>query len=66
MIGKTPEWRIMQGKSGGIKFEQVILLGQDEYQSDKYLGDLGDLPGIFNNKDELQACTKRVRIQKYL
>ena len=38
----------------------------DEYWSSKYLGDLGDLPGISNNKDELQARTKRIRIQKYL
>ena len=51
---------------GGIQSEEVILLGQDEYQTSKYLGDLGDLPGISNDKDELQARTKRIRIQKYL
>ena len=45
---------------GGIKSEEVILLlGQDEYRSNKYLGDLGDLPRISNEKDELQARTKK-------
>ena len=29
-------------------------------------GNLGDLPGISNDKDDLQARTKRIRIQKYL
>ena len=46
MIGEAPEWRITQGKDEGIQFEEVILLGQDEYQSSKYVGDLGDLLGM--------------------
>ena len=66
MIGDVPEWRITQGKGGGIQSEEVILLRQDEYRSSKYLGNLGDPPGIFNDKDELQARIKRIRIQKYL
>ena len=53
-------------KGGEIKSEEVILLGQDESRSGKYLGDLGDLPGISNDKDELQTRTKMIRIQKYL
>ena len=66
MIEEVLEWRIMYGKGGGIQSEEVILLGQDKYRSGKYLGDLGDPPGISNNKDELQARTKMIRIQKYL
>ena len=46
----------------GVKSEEVILLGYDEYQSSKYLGDLGDLPGMSIDKDELQASTKRIKI----
>ena len=38
----------------------------DEYQSSKYLGDLGDLLGVSNDKDKLQASANRVRMQKYL
>ena len=56
----------MKGNSGGVKVEEVILLGYDEYRSGKYLGDLGDLPGRSNDKDELSARTKRIEIQKYL
>ena len=56
----------MYGKGGGVQSEEVILLRYDEYWSSKYLSDLGDLPGISNDKDELQACTKRIRMQKYL
>ena len=66
MIGEAPERRITYGKGGGIQFEEFILLGQDEYRSSKYLGDLGNLPEISNDKDELQALTKRIRMQKYL
>ena len=43
-----------------------ILLEQDEYRSSKYLGDLGDLPGMSNDKDKLQARTKKIEIHKYL
>ena len=49
-----------------MKSEEVTFLGSDEYQSSEYLGDLGDLPGVSNDEDRLQACTKRIRIQKYL
>ena len=66
MIEEALEWRISYGKGGGIQFEEVILIGQDERRPSKYLGDLGDLLGISNDKDELQARTKRIRIQKYL
>ena len=45
---------------------EVTLLEPDEYQSSKHLGDLGDLPGAFNDEDKLQAHTERIRIQKYL
>ena len=46
--------------------ERVILLRPDEYQSSRHLGDLGNFPGGFNNKDRLQARTEVIRIQKYL
>ena len=59
MIEEAPEQRITYGKGGGIQSEKVIILGQDEYRSSKYVGDLGDLPGMSNNKDELQARTKK-------
>ena len=49
-----------------MKSEEVTLLGPDEYQSSKHPGDLGDLLGVSNDKDELQACIKRIRTQKYL
>ena len=49
-----------------LKSEEVILFGSDEYQSSKHSGDLGNLPGGFNDEDRLQARTKRIRIQKYL
>ena len=52
-------------KGGEIKSEEVILLGYYEYGSSTYLGDLGDRSGISNDKDGLQACMKRIRIQKY-
>ena len=49
-----------------MKSEEVTLLGPDEYQSSKHPGDLGDLPGVSNDEDRLQARTERIRIQKYL
>ena len=49
-----------------MKSEEVTLLGPDEYQSIKHPDDLGDLPGVSNNDDRLQARTERIRIQKYL
>ena len=49
-----------------MKSKEVTHLGPDEYQSSKHPGDLGDLPGVFNDEDKLQAHTKGIRIQKYL
>ena len=49
-----------------MKSEEVTLLGLDEYQSSKYPGDLGNLPGGSNDEDRLQARKERIRIQKYL
>ena len=46
--------------------EEVTLLGPDEHQSSKHPDDLGDLPGIFNVEDKLQAHMERIQIQKYL
>ena len=66
MIEEAPEWRITYGKGGGIQSKEVILLGQDEYRSSKYVGNLGDLPRMSNDKDEFQARTKKIKIQKYL
>ena len=57
---------VASGKSGRPRFEKVILLGPDEYQSSRYPGDLGNLPRDFNNEDRLQARTEMIRIQKYL
>ena len=49
-----------------MKSEEVTLLGLDECQSSKHPGDLGNLLGGSNDEDRLQACTERIRIQKYL
>ena len=49
-----------------MKSEEVTLLEPDEYQLNKHLGDLGNLPGGSNDEDRLQARTERIRIQKYL
>ena len=57
---------VASGKSGRPRFEKVILLGPDEYQSSRHPGDLGNLPRDFNNEDRLQARTEMIRIQKYL
>ena len=48
-----------------MKSEEVTLLGRDEYQSSKHLGNLGDLLKVSNNKDRLRALTERIRTQKY-
>ena len=45
-----------------MRFEEVTLLGPDEYQPSKHPGDLGDLSRDSNNEDRLQACTERIRI----
>ena len=49
-----------------MKSEEVTLLGPNECQSSKHPGVLGNFPGGSNNEDILQACTERIRIQKYL
>ena len=54
------------GKIRRPRSEKVILLGPDEYQSSRYSGDLGNLPGDSNNEDRLQARTETIRIQKDL
>ena len=57
---------VASGKSGRSRFEKVILLRPDEYQSSRHSGDLGNLPRDSNNEDRLQARTEMIRIQKYL
>ena len=49
-----------------MKSEEGNLLGLNEYQSSKHPGDLGNLPRGSNDDDRPQACTERIRIQKYL
>ena len=66
MTGEVPEYMVASGKSGRPRFEKVILLGPDEYQSNRHPGDLGNLPRDSNNEDKLQAHTKTIEIQKYL
>ena len=66
MTEEAPEQIIAKGKGGGLKSEEVTLLGPDEYQSIKHPGDLGNLPGGSNDEDRLQARTEGIRIQKYL
>ena len=57
---------VVSGKSRRPWSERVILLGLDEYQSSRHLGDLGNLLGDSNNEDRFQAHTEMIRIQKYL
>ena len=66
MIGEVSEWMVASRKSRRPRFEKVILLRPDEYQSSRHSGDLGNLPRDSNNEDRLQARTKTIRIQKYL
>ena len=66
MIEEALGRRITYRKGEGIQSEEVIRLEQDQYRSSKYVGDLGDLPRMSNDKDEIQACTRKIRIQKYL
>ena len=66
MTEETSEQIIVEGKGGRLKSEKVTLLGPDEYQSSKHSGDLGNLLGVSNDEDRLQARTERIRIQKYL
>ena len=53
MIGEVPEWMVASGKSRRPRSERVILLGLDEYQSNKHSGDLDNFPGDSNNEDRL-------------
>ena len=57
---------VTSGKNKRPWSERVILLGPDEYQSNRHSGDLGNLPEYSNNEDRLQARTEMIRIQKYL
>ena len=66
MIGEVLELMVASGKSGRPRSEKVILLGSDEYQSSRHLGDLGNLPKDSNSEDKLQARTETIRIHKYL
>ena len=54
------------GKNKRPWSERVILLGPDEYQSNRHSGDLGNLLEYSNNEDRLQTRKKVIRIQKYL
>ena len=53
MTGEVPESIVEPGKSGRPRFEEVTLLGLDEYQSSRHPGDLGNLPRDSNNEDRL-------------
>ena len=66
MTEEAPKQIIAQRKGGRLKSEEVTLLGSNECQLSKHLGDLGDLPGVSNDEDRLQARTEMIRIQKYL
>ena len=44
---------VASGKGRRPWSEKVILLGPDEYQSNRHSGDLGNLPGDSNNEDKL-------------
>ena len=66
MTRKVPKPIVVSRKRRRLWSERVILLGPDECQSSRYSVDLGNLPGDSNNEDRLQACTKVIRIQKYL
>ena len=66
MTGEAQEQIVAQEKTGGLRSEEVTLLGPDEYQSSKHSVDLGNLPRDFNNENRLQARTENIKIQKYL
>ena len=53
-------------KGGRVQSKEVILLGQGECRLSKYLGNLGNRTRISSDRDELQAHTERIRMQKYL
>ena len=46
--------------------EEECLLGQAKNRLGINPNDQGNLPRASNDEDRLQACTKRIRIQKYL
>ena len=66
MTREVPEQIVASRKGGKPWSEEVTLLGLGEYQSSRHSGDLGNLPRDSNNKDRLQACMEKIRIQKYL
>ena len=53
MTGEVPEWVVASGKSRRLRSKMVILLGPDEYQSNRHSGDLDNLPRDSNNEDRL-------------
>ena len=57
---------VVSRKSGKPRSEEVTLIRPNGYQSSRHPGDLGNLPGDSDNEDRLQACTEKIRIQKYL
>ena len=66
MFGKAPQWMVVQGNVRRQWFERIILLGPDEYQSGKFLLDLGNLLGDSSNEDRLQVRKEVIRPWKYL
>ena len=56
----------MQGNVRRQWSERVILLKLDEYQSGKFLLDLGNLSGDSSNEDKLQVRKEVIRPRKYL
>ena len=56
----------MQGNVRRQWSERVILLGPDEFQSGKFLLDLGNLSGDSSNEDKLQVRKEVIRPRKYL
>ena len=62
MTGNVPKQMVALGKSRRPWAERVVLLESDEYQSNKHLVDLGNLPRDSNNEDRLQARTEIIRI----
>ena len=66
MFGKAPQWMVVQGNVRRQWSERVILLKLDEYQSGKFLLDLGNLSGDSSNEDKLQVRKEVIRPRKYL
>ena len=65
-LDKPWNWGSHKEKGGRVQSEKVILLGWDECWLSEYLSNLTDFLRTSSDKDELQECTKRIRMQKYL